>query len=282
MAEDVKMNEEIADSQGEPMDTSDRSGEMNEKATGDEITLPSTDVAVSLARLLERLNATKLPNISDPNALFRFLGAEIKKSFNGLNRRPRSITTSIRLKNVDWQKADKYAEFLTADFSRRAALLVQRLDVTVDSFFWSDRVREQESAIKDIFLPERDKLDGWSPITVADVLGATEDILFLEKASSHRQQTRSSISSFTLPTAPQDRGGRTGEIIAPNRETFGQQRNQQYHRGRGRGHHGNRHHGGPNRFDHFNKQRDNRVENQVKREYADKPDHSHGKKQRGN
>lgn len=72
------------------------------------------------------------------------------------------------------------------------------------------------------------------------------DLLVLEKASSRKRRVRTALSTFTIDQAPRDRGGRMGEVMAPARETFGQQQHQREGRGghgRGRGGGGYRGHG---------------------------------------
>ncbi|KAI6174531.1 hypothetical protein M3Y97_01001100 [Aphelenchoides bicaudatus] len=127
---------------------------------------------------------------------------------------------------------------MTADYKERAEMNICCLDVTVDSFFWSERVKQLEPKVNAIYNPRREQLAEWQKVGVPDLLAATEDLLIPEKASSYKQRiaTKSNISNFRMKEGPKDRGGRTGEIIAPIRESFSEQ---QRSRGGG-GHRGNR------------------------------------------
>lgn len=102
---------------------------------------------------------------------------QIKKQFNSLDRRPHVLTPTT-LKQADWSTADEYAQRLSADFERRGELLVRRLDCTVDSFLWSDRHADKTQQVTDTYNKHRRAIATWQPVTVADVLGATEGTFF--------------------------------------------------------------------------------------------------------
>ena len=58
------------------------------------------------------------------------------------------------------------------EYQMRAELLLKRLDVTVQSFTWSDRVKKIEENLNAAYRPLRARVTAKSRITVADVLAA--------------------------------------------------------------------------------------------------------------
>lgn len=78
----------------------------------------------------------------------------------------------------EWEDIDKVAQKMTDDYKRRAEMSIRRLDVTIDSFFWSERVKQLESKVNDVYGPKREMLAKWKPIGASDVLAATEGCFY--------------------------------------------------------------------------------------------------------
>ncbi|KAK6030849.1 hypothetical protein OSTOST_03006 [Ostertagia ostertagi] len=97
----------------------------------------------------------------------------------------------------------------------RTLLLLKRIDVTVNSFLWCDRIKSREAEIRELFAKRRSAMSHVTPPNVADLLGASQDLLRVEQASSARlrKNTRSKIHPLALAARPTDRGGRTNEMI---------------------------------------------------------------------
>jgi len=51
---------------------------------------------------------------------------------------------------AEWKQLNKYEHFLNADYSKRVELLKKRLEATIDSFLWSERVQKLEPKIREI------------------------------------------------------------------------------------------------------------------------------------
>ncbi|CAD5227091.1 unnamed protein product [Bursaphelenchus xylophilus] len=219
-----------------------------------------------MAKTLVSMNVQ--PNqVSDENACLNILKSELTKSFNSLVRRPNPIFNG-KFNDKQWSQLNNFAQMLTKDYKIRLEMLLKRLDVTVESFLWSDKAHQHERQVMKIFLPGRQSLAGWKPIGIDQLLGANEDLLVIEKASSVRQRagTKSKISEFKLEKIPADRGGRTDNIIPPAQETSKSQYQNKDRRG-------------PPKGGKFHKQHEQGLENQVKKEYqTNERGKSYGKK----
>jgi hypothetical protein len=58
------------------------------------------------------------------------------------------------------------------EYQMRAELLLKRLDVTIQSFTWSDRVHQKENDLFAVYRPLRAALRSESVVTVAHILAA--------------------------------------------------------------------------------------------------------------
>uniref|UniRef100_A0A915DX54 Protein FAM98A n=1 Tax=Ditylenchus dipsaci TaxID=166011 RepID=A0A915DX54_9BILA len=124
-----------------------------------------------------------------------------------------------QLNEAEWKMVDEYAEMLNLEFAQRAQLMVKRLEVTFESFFWSDRVKKLEEKIMEVYQPAKEAMVSPQGVFAEDVLSATTDILCVEKATSKsRQSTSNPIISYLVKQQPRDRGGRTAEMKVPQAE----------------------------------------------------------------
>ncbi|CAD5221513.1 unnamed protein product [Bursaphelenchus okinawaensis] len=196
----------------------------------DELSKPS-DPLKELARILVLLNI-RPDQVQDQHVLMDKFKSEVQKTFNGLVRRPKPIFNG-KFNDKQWSQLNTFAQNFTKDYKVRTEMLLKRLDITIESFLWSDKVHQLEKSVMKAYLPERNTLGYWKPIGVEGLLGATEDLLIIEKASSSRQRTgtRSKISDFMLNQVPADRGGRTDNTVSPPKETFKNQYKPQQRRG---------------------------------------------------
>lgn len=81
---------------------------------------------------------------------------------------------NLKLTKDQWAQVENAADRMTVDYKKRAELLVLRLDVTIDSFFWSERIRNLESKVNAVYNPRRELVSEWQPLGVSDLLAATE------------------------------------------------------------------------------------------------------------
>ncbi|KAJ1358503.1 hypothetical protein KIN20_016943 [Parelaphostrongylus tenuis] len=144
--------------------------------------------------------------------------------------RPKPLFTG-KLDGRQWRIVDKE----TAQNCRsRTLLLLKRLDVTVNSFLWCERIKSREAEIRNLFTERRNTMSHVVAPDIASLLAASHDLLRVEQASSARlrKNTRSKVHPLALAERPTDRGGRTNEMI---RDIAQEQASAQRGRGRGRG-----------------------------------------------
>ncbi|KAI1723735.1 transmembrane protein 65 domain-containing protein [Ditylenchus destructor] len=139
------------------------------------------------------------------------------------------------LSDEEWAIVADYANKLNEEFEQRAQLMLKRLDVTFESFLWSDRIKKFEDKVMKMYRPARDTIATPQSVNIDDLLAATSDLLYLEKTvSKGRQATCNSVLGYTVKDEPSDRGGRTSEMMAPPPEISAwQQRSRQPARGSG-------------------------------------------------
>ncbi|KAJ8290263.1 hypothetical protein GJAV_G00010640 [Gymnothorax javanicus] len=115
-----------------------------------------------------------------------------------------------------WAELEKLNGVLSADYECRRRMLIKRLDVTVQSFSWSDRAKHQIDNMAKAYQPKRHSLKIKSPISLAHLLAAREDVCNVVKTSSgiSREKTTCAINKILMGRVP-DRGGRPSEIEAP-------------------------------------------------------------------
>merc|ERR1712098_808736 len=137
-----------------------------------------------------------------------------------------------------WKLIDQIAEGLNEDYSLRRRMLLTRLDATVQSFTWSDRMKGREGEIGDMYRSRRSRLAENPGVGVADMLAAREDATIVEKvcSSQARQNTKTSLNKVIIGAVP-DRGGRTETMQAPPPE-MPSWTQRQPDQGRGGGHRG--------------------------------------------
>ncbi|NXT48829.1 FA98B protein, partial [Pluvianellus socialis] len=131
------------------------------------------------------------------------------------------------------EKLEKINDALRSEYECRRRMLMKRLDVTVQSFGWSDRAKVKTDDIARIYQPKRYALSPKSTITLAHLLAAREDLSKIIRTSSGstRENTVCAINKVLMGRVP-DRGGRPTEIEPPPPEMPPWQKRQE---GGGRG-----------------------------------------------
>ncbi|KAH7711140.1 hypothetical protein AAVH_21552, partial [Aphelenchoides avenae] len=212
---------------------------------------------------------------STVDTVFASIEKETQKHLTSLRRRPEPLLKST-FSEKQWKLVENVAKQLNEEFAIRVDLVMKRLDVTVESFLWSDRVQKLEKQIMGVYKPGYARLQRPGKVHVEDLIGATSDHLLLYKASSahDRKERAKEITGYTLKEVPSDRGGRTGELVGLPNESFHEQRGGRggggYRGGGGRrgGGHGG---GGGGGGRQFRNQAAHHVETQVKQQWS-----SHG------
>uniref|UniRef100_A0A8C6Z1N0 Family with sequence similarity 98 member B n=1 Tax=Nothoprocta perdicaria TaxID=30464 RepID=A0A8C6Z1N0_NOTPE len=82
------------------------------------------------------------------------------------------------------ERLEKINDALRSEYECRRRMLMKRLDVTVQSFGWSDRAKVKTDDIARIYQPKRYALSPKSTITLAHLLAAREDLSKIIRTSS--------------------------------------------------------------------------------------------------
>lgn len=118
------------------------------------------------------------------------------------------------LTQEQWEKLNHINQALCSDFQMRRELLLTRLDVTIQSFKWADRLKQSNTEISNLYQKKRAELSVKQPIKLANILSARDDLCKQEKTCSTRLMTPSQLHKIIIPKVP-DRGGRTTELEPP-------------------------------------------------------------------
>ncbi|KAH1170803.1 hypothetical protein KIL84_006421 [Mauremys mutica] len=97
------------------------------------------------------------------------------------------------------ERLEKINDALRSEYECRRRMLMKRLDVTVQSFGWSDRAKVKTDDIARIYQPKRYALSPKTTITFAHLLAAREDLSKIIRTSSGstREKTACAINKFT-------------------------------------------------------------------------------------
>ncbi|XP_073682881.1 protein FAM98B [Garra rufa] len=115
-----------------------------------------------------------------------------------------------------WSELEKINGVLSAEYECRRRMLIKRLDVTIQSFSWSDRAKVRIDRMARAYQPKRYCLLPRSTVSVSDLLAARQDVCYMMKTSSGscREKTSCAVNRILMGRVP-DRGGRPSEIEAP-------------------------------------------------------------------
>ncbi|CAJ1073382.1 LOW QUALITY PROTEIN: protein FAM98B [Xyrichtys novacula] len=140
------------------------------------------------------------------------------------------------LSSDQWEKLQCINSTLCSEYECRRRMLIKRLDVTVQSFGWSDRAKVKVDSMAKAYQPKRHSLKPEPSVDMAELLAAREDICNVVKTSSgsSRKNTECAVNKILMGRVP-DRGGRPSEIQAPPPEMPPWQQRQDGGRGGGRG-----------------------------------------------
>jgi len=148
-------------------------------------------------------------------------------------------------------KLNQINKTLCAEYYMRRKMLIKRADVTISSFHWSDRAKNNLDLIADIYQPLRHKISAIPQVTLCHLLAARDDISQLNKTSSGTARHSCDINQVVIGRVP-DRGGRPEDVDAPVPDMPSWRKRQSggnfHNRGRGFSNRGNRGGGGRGNF----------------------------------
>lgn len=152
--------------------------------------------------------------------MFQFFSGIEKKLKETLAKVPPNHVGKPLLKKpmgpAHWEKIEAINQAVANEYEVRRKLLIKRLDVTVQSFGWSDRAKSQTEKLAKVYQPKRSVLSPKSTISVAHLLAARQDLSKILRTSSGsiREKTACAINKVLMGRVP-DRGGRPNEIEPP-------------------------------------------------------------------
>ncbi|XP_046871628.1 protein FAM98B [Hypomesus transpacificus] len=172
-----------------------------------------------LQAICETLN---IPEPREPDTAVLF--SEIENKINTvLQKLPKEHIGEPAMKpalsSEQWERLEDINKALSSEYECRRRMLIKRLDVTVQSFGWSERAKERVDSMARAYQPKRHTLALLPSVGMADLLAAREDICNLVKTSSgsSREGTACAVNKILMGRVP-DRGGRPSEMNAPRPE----------------------------------------------------------------
>ncbi|XP_060114460.1 protein FAM98A-like [Heteronotia binoei] len=121
------------------------------------------------------------------------------------------------LTSEKWKALEKIHGALRTEYQCRKCMIITRFDVTIESFYWSERAKDRSAAMLKAFHPLRQSLQGDSRVMLAHLLAARDDLSCIIKTSSgtSREKTSCAINKVLMSGSVPDRGGRPNEIEPP-------------------------------------------------------------------
>uniref|UniRef100_UPI00398E9F75 protein FAM98A-like isoform X2 n=1 Tax=Pristiophorus japonicus TaxID=55135 RepID=UPI00398E9F75 len=123
---------------------------------------------------------------------------------------------SCRLEPGQWEHLEVIHRAMGVEYECRRQMLISRLDVTVQSFHWSERAQQRGAEMQQLYEPLRRALSATTSITLGHLLSAREDLSVITKTTcrSNREKTACAVNKILMGPVP-DRGGRPSELEAP-------------------------------------------------------------------
>ncbi|EFO24757.2 hypothetical protein LOAG_03728 [Loa loa] len=175
-----------------------------------------SDEALHLESAFLALGMNQLPAGITEEKIFSTLKDLAEKQMDKCKEKPRPLLTAS-LSDTQWEKIDAINEKLVQEYRTRILLLLKRLDVTIQSFTWSDRIKKMQDKLHEIYRPRREEIAITSNIGMDDLLAATTSLLTVDRINSEkeRKRTASRLNKVLMTDRPGDRGGRPTELRAP-------------------------------------------------------------------
>jgi len=154
------------------------------------------------------------------------LGTTVKKLAAANDNVLSKPIVSKQLSPVYWKQIQAINDVFTQQYSIRKSMLLKRLDVTIDSFGWSERAKVKYEEIAQNYQNKRQCMSSKSTVSVAHLLAAREDLSQIYKTASGKTRHSCKINKVKMGAVP-DRGGRCNENDAPPVEMPSWQKRQQ-------------------------------------------------------
>ncbi|XP_053330900.1 protein FAM98B-like [Spea bombifrons] len=164
-------------------------------------------------------DALRLPEPSscDVVSLLKLVEAKITEALSQVKTDHIGQTLlNVELNEEQMERLKEINTALSKEYECRRKMLIKRLDVTVQSFGWSDRAKAKTDEIARIYQPARYSLSPKTTISFSHLLAAREDLSRIVRTSSEeiRKNTACAVNKVLMGRVP-DRGGRPSEINPP-------------------------------------------------------------------
>lgn len=188
------------------------------KEKGNVITIHESSTAAALKDIVITLNLGKPPDNIAIDALFNKINSRFDETLKNIPNGQKRIGNPLfnpknPLKDEQWLKIEKIHAALDQEYNLRRKMLMTRLDVTIQSFKWSDKIKGKEKDINEKFAYKTQVLDkmvkGEHRTDIVALLAARDKLAIIEKTSSAnvRKNTKSKLQRHIIGRVP-DRGGR--------------------------------------------------------------------------
>ncbi|XP_017129224.1 protein FAM98B [Drosophila elegans] len=173
--------------------------------------------------LSKDLQLGELPKNINSKLLFEKITPRLEQSLKQTNRQVVSeplLKMKKPLTDGQWRVLESLHRDLEAEYNLRRQMMTTRLEATVQSFQWSESMRQRSNEIMDRFNRQMKELEqlkvGGEQTDMAALLAARSDLAIIEKTSSAnvRKNTASKIQKHVIGRVP-DRGGRANEHAPP-------------------------------------------------------------------
>lgn len=178
-----------------------------------------TKTAAALKDVVTTLNLGKPPENISSEVLFNKISTRLDETLKSLPNAEKRIGKPLfnpkkQLTEEHWNQISVIQAALEEEYNLRRKMLLTRLDVTVQSFKWSDKLMGKEKEINERYSNKSQELEklkfGGQRTDIASLLASRDKLAIIEKTSSAnvRKNTKSKLQRHIIGKVP-DRGGRT-------------------------------------------------------------------------
>ena len=96
-----------------------------------------------------------------------------------------------KLEDEEWKDIARVQAEMNQEYALRRRMLLARLDATVQSFAWSDRMEGKQGEIGAMYRERREIMGDTPSVDLADLLAAREDVAIVEKVMRATEALRS-------------------------------------------------------------------------------------------
>ncbi|XP_051900397.1 protein FAM98A-like isoform X4 [Pristis pectinata] len=175
------------------------------------------EVFGELAALCRALGVAEPTQDAPVAQLFRDLELKIRDASSSL---PEGTVgkplLSRSLEPGQWEHLEEIHQAMCVEYECRRQMLISRLDVTVQSFHWSERAQQCGAAMGQLYEPLRDGLSSGTGVTLARLLSAREDLSVITRATSQSSREKTACAVNKRGNRPFRPNESAPPILNPN------------------------------------------------------------------